>query len=217
MPAATISEVLKPTTIEKLRRDATGEVWVLNNTARLPNMQAGLAVISVTMNNGDPRIVRIPNTYIPVDVSQQLPKSMLIDSPDFLNAVMRRALLLIDPASAAEYFAQDIDGSQAELDRITQDLMGGGRFSEAEIPAGFALQEIEGEIDPDLNIAVAEAIARDDISESELLSVVRNNMTQLGRKDFEYIVHNTNWPKVKMLAADSLARLPKQQGARVIG
>jgi hypothetical protein len=206
-----ITDQIKPTTIDILAKEDSRSIYVLNAANNIPNMRDGVTIFNVSINNDERRTIRVPNTWIPVDIGRQIPKRYIIDSPDFMDATMRGILVLVDTKSAQALFAEDSEAA-AEQDRVFQDLMGNGKLSmDALNPTNFGADEIEGAIDADLNVQMAEAVGREDITEGELYSIVRRlgDARQLKRKDFDYILGNSHWEKVRGYATDQIARLPK--------
>lgn len=204
----TITDTIKPTTIDIIAVETSRSIYVMNNAAQMGGgMRDGVTIFNVSVDGNDRRTIRVPNTWIPVDIGRQIPKRFIIDSPDFLDAIMRNILVLVDTQSAQELFSNDADAS-TEQDRVFQDLMGSGKLSIEPLPPKFSIDEIEGAIDPDLNPQMAEAVGREDITENELYSIVRRlgESRTLKTKDYEYILTNSQWERVRGYANDQIAR-----------
>jgi hypothetical protein len=97
--AEVISRGRKWTTLEELEKADRGPVWVLNNTR---DSLEGKVVISIPKKNGNGAdIVRVPKSFIPFDITQQVPRMQVLDSADFRKTINTRLLKLVTPEYAA--------------------------------------------------------------------------------------------------------------------
>jgi len=212
-----ITDQIKPARIDDIRRSDSMDLYVLNNSAQIRGMRDGLLIFNVAINANDQRIIRIPNTWIPINIGLQVPKDLILRSPEFLDAVMRRVIILVSGEDAERIFEEDGE-AKTELDRVVQDM--NSRFSmdtpdDPPLPKNLTdMQSVEGALDPDINPQLAEAVLREDVSEGELNSLVRrlSEHGALKRKDFDFILSNCAFEKIRSIATDRLAKLPRNQG-----
>lgn len=130
------------TTLEELEKSEVGPVWVINNTGDVLDMAANL-MFSVPKINGtgtDP--VRVPRTFIPLDLTQQVPKKQLMQSSEFRNTVRKGHLRLVSPEYAAA--VMKLPDAQAELQRLTENM----RASSASL-AARTIVDTEETFDPE--------------------------------------------------------------------
>lgn len=108
---------LKTLTIDQLRQQTANEpIWALNGTNELLG-QMGELHLSVPKANGartDPLVLFA--TWLPTNLTNQIPRQQLLDSAEFLNAVNNGSIKLITAAFAAQLAAQD--GADEEQERV---------------------------------------------------------------------------------------------------
>lgn len=103
--AETARRGLKYTTIEELEKQDKGPVWVLNNTR--DNLE-GKVVVSIPKRNGNGAdVIRVPRSFIPFDLTLQVPRPQLLDSADFRQTVGKKFLRLITPEYATVLLATE--------------------------------------------------------------------------------------------------------------
>ena len=208
-------EKIRPARIDEIRREDNSDLYVLNNAQANPLLRDGLIIFNVAIDANDRRIVKVPNTWVPINIGHQIPKDLIMRSPDFLDAVMRRVIILVKSEDAERIFEEDAD-ARAEWDKISQDLSGrfAGDPDGMQIPPGTVISEVEGAIDPDINTQLAEEVSREDISEQDLMSIVRNltERNSLKRKDYEFILANTQFNRVREVATNKLSTMPRATG-----
>lgn len=107
MPQAT------PMKFSDLEKSRTGEVWVLNAS---PAKDRTLIVLSIPKAGGGQENIRVPVTWMPVELTAQAPKSQLLDSSDFRKAVRSGYLTLISSEDAQKM--RERPGAQQELQRL---------------------------------------------------------------------------------------------------
>jgi hypothetical protein len=105
MAKDTTSRMRKYLTIPDLEANAAGAVYVLNTTEG--NFE-GNVVINVPRKNGNGSdLVKIPKTFIPVDIGLQVPRSQLLESGDFRKAVGNSLIKLVNPDYAVLLLASE--------------------------------------------------------------------------------------------------------------
>jgi hypothetical protein len=94
-----VSTASKYTTLEELEKKTRGPVYVMNNLKQ--EMRANIVVPIARKNGNGYDVVRIPPTFIPVDLTHQVSKTQLMDSTEFRRTVQQRLVRLISPEYAA--------------------------------------------------------------------------------------------------------------------
>jgi hypothetical protein len=198
-----IQDKIKPARLTELARQDGLDLYVLNNSSHARGMSSGLVIFNVAIDATDRRMVRVPPTWIPINIGMQLPKDKILASADFLDCLNRRALIGVLTKDADDIFANDED-ARMEADRVAQDMGGGGQFAEMELEASSS----EDAVDPELNLRIVETLSRDDMSESQEYGVVRGLVEEgsLKAKDYNYILANSKHDRVKQLATNQLSR-----------
>jgi hypothetical protein len=105
---------LKTLTITKLQEIQTNSVHVLNTTK---GYEKGQVLFSVPKENGQGTdSVIVPNTFIPVTLTEQVSKKQLLGSSEFRSAVSRGVLVIVSDKDADEILATK--AALSELNRI---------------------------------------------------------------------------------------------------
>lgn len=123
-------------TIAELENSDRGPVFVLN-TATAPE---GKIILGIMRKNGigqDP--VRIPKTFIPIDLTHQVPRSQLLDSSDFRRTINGGLIKLVTPEFATLILSTE--EGKAEKLRIDNELSAVVSLLENESLSG---KDIEG-------------------------------------------------------------------------
>jgi len=177
--------------ISQLEDKNVKEVWVLNCTK--PK-----GVIALEVKNradGSPTVITIPPTWVPVNLTDQVPKVMLIDSPRFRAIISGGHVKLLDPAGVAEVL---LDPEVAEEVNAIRNKT--AEFFQESIP-----DEAKAET---VHVAILDILSREasnSITENEAKDVLNNREEELTDEDIEYLLKNSNQAKVKKWATDTLA------------
>jgi len=99
-----------------LSDDEDKSLFVLNNTDRpdrngKPTRSAGVLLMSALVN-GESRAIRIPVSWVPVDLSVQAPRKAITESAEFNRALASQAIMIMTREQALKL----IRGDQASMD-----------------------------------------------------------------------------------------------------
>jgi len=106
-------------TIDDLEQDSNDRapIWVLNSSAQSRAKQAGEVHIGIPKRNGTKvDDLFLPMTWLPIRITDQIPRSQLLESSEFRNAVNSRVMELISAERAAKILAED--GADEERERL---------------------------------------------------------------------------------------------------
>jgi hypothetical protein len=92
------SRVAKYTTIEALEAKNTGPVYVLNATSGELKGNLLITIQKLTGNGSD--LVRVPQTFVPIDLAMQVSKRQLLASSEFRQTINKGMLKLPSPEYA---------------------------------------------------------------------------------------------------------------------
>lgn len=185
-------------------------IYVLNNTALVSKngvarRKPGILNIGIVHDNGQVTSVTIPETWIPIDVTEQCQKEELLKSSVFRSQINNGVLKLISEEEAQEIFDNDPDAIE-ELERL--------QFERTREPTVVELDEEEEEVtlrtdEKDLhgiNPIIFEALEREDISDADMINTIKTNRFNINQKDIQYIIAHTNSEKVKRVASELLKK-----------
>lgn len=191
---------LKHITISQAEKEESSSLWALN-TSHLVVKDRGIVNISIAEGNGNSTVVRLPVTRIPIDLSTQATKSAIIQSPNFRRMITRGIVQLVSSESAESYMLDPVAAKEGR--RVASQLAGfeeiePGAATTAPIDLQNMVAESSGEIGGfALNLA---HITEGD--EESVLASLENNADTLSKSDFQYIVNNSKFARVKARAAE---------------
>lgn len=110
----------KYVTVSSLEQgDQKDPIWVLNGSSESELGQPGEVHVGIPKVNGT-KIddLYIPQTWLPICVTDQIPRPQLLASSEFRTAVNNKLLILVSPTFAAEILEQD--GVEEERDRLSE-------------------------------------------------------------------------------------------------
>lgn len=187
---------LKKISFKELETNKDSSVWVFNQTN-----PKGRVHINVRETHGDPILLTVDSTWIPMDLTTRCTREAIMSSSDFRNAVNAGALALIDPQSATEFMRAP--EAQKEADKVYKRMgVTGANSSFIEVSQAERT-----------NSAVREAkmkvqnMCHSDIDEDTCLSMLRTDQEELNDVDLNYVVMNSRYARVKALAAEFLKEL----------
>lgn len=135
------SKVKRSMSIAELEESGEkGSVWVLNTMTR--DMQ-GQLLINVPKKHGNGQdLVRVPKTFIPMDLTDQVSKGQLLESSEFRKTITGGLLKLITPEYADLVLGSD-EGRE-ERRRVTNEM---NKAKTIIANAGVASDEDDDEVD----------------------------------------------------------------------
>lgn len=135
---------LSTMTIDQAIRHGGSELFVINNFVDRNSRAADVVGEYRDPNapNSPPRPFKVPASWIPQRISDIAPKEAFLEnSADFMAAVRRRWLVIVDPKQASEFLANNPD-AQVEADHI-QLIIQGNMAGIASIMSGSEGEEID--------------------------------------------------------------------------
>ncbi len=113
MKTVTIAE------LEKKGSKATDPIWALNTAAESEIEAAAEILLTIPKRNGsgnDP--LRIPQTWLPQELTKSIPRAQLLVSTEFRQAVNSKLITLIPDTEAKRILGQE--GSEDEANRLEE-------------------------------------------------------------------------------------------------
>lgn len=187
---------MKAITIGQAEQAKSSSVWALNTSGERGTSK-GIINLTITEGNGVRAVLRVPVTFIPIDLSSFATKSAILTNPDFRRLVTAGIVTLVSDAEAEA--ATNNDRARAELRRILNiDQQHVVQDEQTSNEVKSLMSEAEGAIGGfAMNIAHTT-----DGDEDAIVSNLRNNAENLSKEELQYIVNNSQFHKVKGLAAE---------------
>lgn len=123
-------------------------IFALNSSAESTIGQPGQILLSIPKQNGtksDP--LRIPQTWLPVELTKQIPRAQLISSAEFRQAIENRLITLISPVDAKKLEQQE--GANGERARVsaTQSHLRVASAARSISDSGAEISRVDGNTD----------------------------------------------------------------------
>lgn len=191
-------------TVEDLENSGnTGAVWVLNSTD-YGGQEGGNLIFSVPKLNGqgiDP--VRVPKTFIPIDLTAQVPRGQLLASSEFRNAIRVRNIRLLNPAYAKHLLSHE--DAKEEQRRIENAMLRNKAAIEAQMVAG---EEEDEFFDPnEKSDGNTKSKMRQEIQETVVKKAAASASTKVQQIASDAV--NENWTQTRVIAALKNTKLAK--------
>jgi hypothetical protein len=189
----------KAITISQAEQSQTSSVWAMN-TSGTQGSAKGIINITITEGNGRASVVRIPVTFIPIDLTTQATKSAILMSPDFRRLVAGRMVTLLSEEDALKML--DNEKAQEEMRRLLN-VEHAHEVQDSQMPteAQSVMAQADGAIS-----GLALNIAHSEGDEEAMMANLRNNRESLTQEELKYIVNNSMSPKVKAMAAEYIVK-----------
>lgn len=182
--------------ISQLDDKAIKDIWVLNTT----NPKGVIALEVKNRADGSPTLVSIPPTWVPICLTDQVPKQMLCDSPKFRAIISGNYVKLLDP-TAVQSVLDDPEVAE-EINAIRNKT---ADYFKETLPDNLMVQA------PTVSVVVYDVLAKEadgSLSENdakEILNNLNSKEEELSNEDIEHLMKNSTLAKVKKWAADTLA------------
>lgn len=93
-----------------------GAIWVLNTCDQV--VDGGGDVQITVIVHGQPRILRVPRTWLPIEATKAIPRKQILESAFFLEAISKGLIMAISTEDAEVLLGQE--GSDDELNRLAE-------------------------------------------------------------------------------------------------
>ncbi len=142
--------------------------------------------INLTLHSatGQPLLVYIPRTFIPIRVTDFAPADMFIASTDFRKCVSGNYLKII-PVDEAEKILSTPEGRE-ELERVRTEIYGGkGMTAQKEVEPMEVIDEVGNN---EVTLKIKDVMIREDINDAEKLNLLRIEKDIMIKADFDFIL-----------------------------
>jgi len=219
-------------TVQELVDQRKGPIWVLNTSHQAEAGLGGDVFVTISVNNQN-RPMKVPRTWIPVELTKLFPRKFLLDSPNFLEALSKGLITAIPDEYARKLIAdpgyKDEERRLAEIEaaiREASQIKGVGR--NVTVSSGDAPEEEPTGVTSvkRKNVSVVAIGADDEEDDKSTVSArfvgwvnklnsmedekaARNEIRirgELEEEEAHYLYENTIYPKIKRSLAKTLGR-----------
>ncbi len=182
-------------TLSELERDSGMSVFVVNKSDPKGNIN-----FSVSDGMGGIMVVRVPVTWVPIDLTTQATKEAIIKSPHFRKLVSTGMLGIVSEAHALDILSKS--DAQKEARRVSDISVDANLSAPASVPAE-ALQ-VQEEALGNISGFVMNLANNTDISEEDAMTQLRGQESTMTQADFQYLAQVSPLPGVKEYAASKV-------------
>jgi len=179
-------------TLSQLEKSDHASVWVFNlsGSAELKDFKRGIINISVNDGIGNTISLRVPITWVPVDLTTQVTKTALVMNPQFRRLASAGILKIISEESALEIV------STPEGRKETVKVHAAEKYSGDLGDSGI---NVDNDVisTSNINAIVISVVNRDDLDEDACISVLEGHEMTMNTSDFEYLAKNSRYAGVK--------------------
>ena len=161
--------------------NAIHNVWVMNTTK---GPTKGNVVFNVPKANGDGvDTIVVPQTFIPIELTELTSKQQLVDSNDFRRALYTGLLSLIPQANAVALLKKT--GAKEERERIRRESANTLGAEMLGIPTDTSVLDEDADVVPAVYALMADV--SEDTNQMEVINSLRSLASELTVKDYEYV------------------------------
>ena len=185
--------------LAKYGEDPVAQLYVLNRTNPRGNI-----VFNCLGDLNRPITVTVMATFIPIDLTAQVPRTKLLDSPALRRMLSRGDLVICDNEDVAALF-ESSSRAKEEFDRL-HNVTRPDSATEVELDNNNGIFSEED----DTNAAfVAEIIERSISGDTVgmLQDMIFNRIERLAKSDVEQIANGVSDPELKRLCLDAIEQL----------
>lgn len=174
--------------IQESEAQSITSVWVMNYSDPKGNLH-----FSAADGMGGQVIVKIPVTWIPIDLTTQLTKNNILNNPIFRRFVMQGLVRIVSNESAMKIM--ESKNAQEEARRVYS-------LNDAPVSQSMTLPEGAKSVQTDNVSGFAMNLANlTDADENQVLNTLEGQESALTKADFAYIAQNSIYLKVKEFAS----------------
>tara|TARA_Y100001963_G_scaffold160259_1_gene269828 strand:- start:585 stop:1238 length:654 start_codon:yes stop_codon:yes gene_type:complete len=172
--------------------------------------------LSVTSESGNLTAMKIPATWIPIDLTTKAPRSVIVRSPNFRDLLNKGLIAIVAATATDEQKAKGLSGAadvykdQSVLDEFAA-IFSADYLNTDNTDDGDTLEIGLGKVSSNVNSLDVSDVALSIVSRAEsdesvqgILRTIRQNTVSLTPKDLEYITAECSDASIKSLCAELL-------------
>lgn len=196
--AETLEKYYQGNSIHYYIESGTKHFFIKNNTINTVKSYCGIIVPL-----GEKLVCKIPSTKLPIDLTEQVPLKILLESPHLRQCLNKRYLLICKDEDAFKELSTP--EAQIEMSKLRNTIpnlneMYGENEIEVKAPSNVVTTTNEA---LNINLSVLETLNASDFSDDEKYIAIKNIEETLEKSDWEYCYKNGP-EKVKNLASSYL-------------
>lgn len=197
-----LQNYLKLNSIHYYMESGSKHMFVYNNSYGYAKKDKELCAVVIPV--GDSFTCKIPATKLPVDLTEQVPFDKLIES-SHIRQYLQKQLLKICPEDEAlkKLNTQEAEIEMKKLRETMPDLSSMYKQENIEVLDSKVTASKSPEA-LDIDLTVMETLNQVDFSDDEKYITIRNIEDRLQKKDWQFILENSDNEKLKELATSHL-------------
>ena len=191
---------MKYLTVSQAEQSNESNVWVLN-TSGGGGAAKGIVNLTIVEGNGRASVLRVPVTFIPIDLTTQATKNAVLSNPDFRRLIAAKVISIISDEEAQAMLSSD---KAKEENRRLLNIEHAHDVQDSHLTP--EVRSIKDEAAGNVGGLAMNIAHTSDGDEDAIVANLRNNAENLSQEELRYIVNNSQFHKVKALAAECIVR-----------
>lgn len=202
--------------LHKLEQSPRGPIWVFNNTSG--DNRSDILFSSARLNGTKIDTVRVPTSFLPIDLTKQVPRKQVLEGAEFRRAISRNLLRLVSSVDVVGYMESlDKEDVDLELERIHnleasgaiegQTSSIGQETAEAIVKSGMGIGDVNSAV-----VSLMAGLTEKD-SQTPLIGTLRTMAESLVDKDWKYIIMEGQKLRLKKLVMYANRELKQLTGS----
>ncbi len=178
--------------LSEAEKSAESSIWVFNLSGAAEvakDFPRGIINISINDGIGNAIGIKIPITWVPVDLTTQVTKGALLANPQFRRLVSAGVLKIIAEEHALAIISTPEGRKETQKVHANEKFVGELGAEAMNKDNVMAVSEV--------NAIVMSVATRDDLDEDSCISILEGHEITLNNKDFEYLAKNSRFAGVK--------------------
>ena len=177
-------------TIGQLMKSDSEDVYVLNNTIKTSKHKRPTHVAFEVFWGNQARSVSVLDSWIPQNLAMQAPKSVIVESPSFRQALSRGHIVLVEPKEADKILG-DPDAKIEEQRLTNKQNMSQQELGDIQpiMPRDIAAEK-DADEHPNVSPMIKDLCGRDDNDPVAIYARLKSTEGTLNKDEYKYLDRN---------------------------
>lgn len=205
---------MKTLSIQEVESSNTTVVWGMNNTKA---EHRGSIIFNVPSSNGSTGIdsVVLPQTFLPMNLTEQVTKRQLLESSQFRRAIASGMLSIIEDEEARQM--HQLPGADLEREKLKREMINGVTgIGDDALGVNVGLESTSSSngnrIDNVLPAVVTLTLDLEEKDPVEVVNSLRNLRMDMSKEDYEYVLNKARDGKIEQVEKHCRNRLKELAG-----
>ena len=176
-------------TIAQLTKSDSESIFALNTSIQVSKHKRSTNVSFEINYNNQIRSILVQDSWIPQDLTNQAPKSIILESPDFRAAINKGLIELVSDADALKIL--ETEDAQIEAQRLKNKYNNATKdLDAAPVMPRDIISQVEADDHPNVSSMIKDLCTRDDVDAVEVYSRLKTSENTLNKEEWAYLNKN---------------------------